>query len=270
MKIVGDYLKKHREAKNISLEQAALVTKISAGTLRAIESANTKKLPSKSYLRGFVFSYGQFLNVDRDELSKLFAEEMGSTNPEVQQEVIKQQTWQTIPVINKIKINTKTFIIAGLVSLLFIAIVTQSVVRKYQKEKIISPNTNITETKKILHPEPKVEIAKVEPAKEEVKSEEPVIPKEKVATTVTQDTLYQETNDFKELIIEATADTSVSVKIGNNKEKSIKLLDGDFHTVKARSKLIFQTKNPEAVKLIYNGVLQTKLDKQKSPLTVTY
>ena len=60
MKIVGEYLKKHREAKNISLEQAALVTKISASTLKAIEEANTKKLPSKSYLRGFVFSYGQF------------------------------------------------------------------------------------------------------------------------------------------------------------------------------------------------------------------
>ena len=98
---------------------------------------------------------------------------MGSTNPKVTQEVIQRQTWQTIPFINRIRINAKTFIIAGLVALLFIAITTQSIVKKYQKEKVITPNIAITETKKILHDEPKqaAVVTKPEPKKvEEVKA----------------------------------------------------------------------------------------------------
>ncbi len=269
MKIVGDYLKKHREIKNISLEQAALVTKISAGTLRAIEEANLKKLPSKSYLRGFVFSYGQFLDVDKNELEKLFAEEMGSTNPKVHQEIIQKQTWQTIPLINKIKINAKTFIVAGLVGLLFLAITAQSIIKKYQNEKVITPNVAIVETKKILHPEP---IAKPieKKAIEETKAKDEAIPAVKTATQITQDTIYQDSKEFKELIIQAKDDTTVTIKIGDKEKRNIKLLSGDFHTIKAKSKLIFQAPDPKSIKLIYNGVLQTKFENNDNPITVTY
>ena len=270
MKLVGEFLKKNREAKKISLEQAALVTKISTGTLRDIESANLKKLPSKSYLRGFVFSYGQFLGVDKIELEKLFAEEMGSTNPEVQQEIIQQQTWQTIPVINKVRINAKTFIVAGLIAMLLIAVSVQSIIKKYQNEKIIVPNTEISETKKIQHAEPVVKDSKSLAPDTEPKEDNSATKAEKTAATITQDTIYTTPTDFKELIVEATKDTSVTVKIGEKDEKIIKLLSGDFHTIKARSKLVLQAQDPKSIKLIYNGILQTKLSKEDTPLTITY
>ena len=268
MKIVGEYLKKHREIKNISLEQAALVTKISASTLRAIEEANTKKLPSKSYLRGFVFSYGQFLNVDKDELEKLFAEEVGSTNPKVHEEIIQKQTWQTIPIINRIRINAKTFVIAGLLTLLVAAITAQSIIKKYQNEKIIIPDATISETKKIISNDPETIIPADEP--ETIVVDEKVPEKSKKATIINKDTIYQQASEFKELIVEAKKDTSVSVTIGKSEKKIIKLLSGDFHTIKAKSKLIFETQEPKAIKLIYNGVLQSKYGESENPLTVTY
>ncbi len=285
MKLTGEYLKKHREAKNISLEQASLVTKIGVTTLKAIETSNFKKLPPKSYLRGFVFSYGSFLGVDKDKLSQLFAEEMGSTNPEVQQEVIQKQTWQTIPVINKVKINAKTFIACGLVAMLVLAFAIQSLIKKYQNEQIIIPeSTNISEVNKIKHDNPIIKVTPTDtktPAQPTIDKPEvearPAVeavakPTKKITnTTITSNTVYSNPRSYKELVVEATKDTSITIKIGNNNDKVIKLLNGDFHTIKARSKLTLITKDPEAIKLIYNGTLQTKnLPSDKNQFSVTY
>ena len=93
---------------------------------------------------------------------------------------------------------------------------------------------------------------------------------QKIAATITQDTINTGSTEFKELIVEATQDTSVTIKIGDKEEKIIKLLSGDLHTIKARSKLVLQAQDPASIKLIYNGILQTKASKDDAPLTITY
>jgi cytoskeleton protein RodZ len=79
MKNTGDILKEAREKKGISIAEVSLSTKINSKILTAMEQGNLSKLPPKTFLRGFVHSYAQFLQLDTDFVLKTFQEEMGPT-----------------------------------------------------------------------------------------------------------------------------------------------------------------------------------------------
>ena len=79
MKKTGEILKKAREAKNLSLHEIGLSLKISNKVLKGIEEGDEKQLPAKTFLRGFVQSYANYLNLDADKVLDVFYEEMGST-----------------------------------------------------------------------------------------------------------------------------------------------------------------------------------------------
>lgn len=81
MKKTGELLRKAREEKGLSLHEIGLSLKISSKVLKAIEDGDDPNLPAKTFLRGFVQSYANFLHLNTDEILKLFHEEMGSTKP---------------------------------------------------------------------------------------------------------------------------------------------------------------------------------------------
>ena len=79
MKITGQILKENRERRNITLSEVSLSTKITIRTLISIEGGDPANLPPKTFLRGFVRSYAQYLGLDVEEIMRTFQEEMGST-----------------------------------------------------------------------------------------------------------------------------------------------------------------------------------------------
>lgn len=81
MKKTGEILKKTREEKGLSLHEVGLSLKISSKVLKAIEDGDDHNLPAKTFLRGFVQSYANFLHLNSEEVLKVFHEEMGSTKP---------------------------------------------------------------------------------------------------------------------------------------------------------------------------------------------
>lgn len=81
MKNTGQILKEAREKKGISIAEVSLATKINSRILTAMEQGNLSKLPPKTFLRGFVHSYAQFLGLDPDVVLKTFQEEMGPSRP---------------------------------------------------------------------------------------------------------------------------------------------------------------------------------------------
>ncbi|MFV8257039.1 helix-turn-helix domain-containing protein [Bdellovibrio bacteriovorus] len=81
MKKTGELLKKAREEKGLSLHEIGLSLKISSKVLKAIEEGDETQLPAKTFLRGFVQSYANFLHLNSDEVLEVFYEEMGSTKP---------------------------------------------------------------------------------------------------------------------------------------------------------------------------------------------
>lgn len=81
MKKTGQLLKEAREAKSISLQEVSIHLKINTKTLKALESGDKAQLPAKTFLRGFVQSYAQYLKLDLNQVMEVFQEEMGTTHP---------------------------------------------------------------------------------------------------------------------------------------------------------------------------------------------
>lgn len=81
MKKTGEILKKAREEKNLSLHEVGLSLKINSKILKAIEEGDEAHLPAKTFLRGFILSYANFLHLDAEKVMQVFYEEYGSTKP---------------------------------------------------------------------------------------------------------------------------------------------------------------------------------------------
>ena len=60
----GDFLRKIREYKNISIERMADLTKVSRTNIMNIESDNKITLPALAYVRGYVYQYAKCLRLN--------------------------------------------------------------------------------------------------------------------------------------------------------------------------------------------------------------
>jgi cytoskeletal protein RodZ len=60
----GEYLKKERESRSISLEEISKSTKIRKVFLEAIERSDLDKLPPDVIVKGFLRSYAEYLGLD--------------------------------------------------------------------------------------------------------------------------------------------------------------------------------------------------------------
>lgn len=81
MKITGELLKTERISKSLSVQQVAQSLKLSSKIINAIEAGDLSQLPAKTFVRGFVKSYAEYLKLDPDLVMRQFQEEMGSTSP---------------------------------------------------------------------------------------------------------------------------------------------------------------------------------------------
>lgn len=81
MKITGELLKTERIRQNLTVQDIAQALKLSSKIINALESGETEVLPAKTFIRGFVKSYAQYLKLDTTQVMNQFQEEMGSTHP---------------------------------------------------------------------------------------------------------------------------------------------------------------------------------------------
>lgn len=77
----GERLKKEREQRNLSVDDIAQATKISARNLRALEEEDFANLPGGVFNRGFVRAYARHLGVDEESLIKLYLDATGDVLP---------------------------------------------------------------------------------------------------------------------------------------------------------------------------------------------
>ena len=80
METVGDYLKKERETKNISLRKVSRLTKISEHYLEYLEKDDYEKLPQGPYITGYISSYARLIGGNADEALKLYASRREKTD----------------------------------------------------------------------------------------------------------------------------------------------------------------------------------------------
>ncbi|MEW6615059.1 MAG: RodZ domain-containing protein [Thermodesulfobacteriota bacterium] len=64
----GEYLRKKRESRSVSLEEISAATRIRKVFLEAIESDDTDKLPAEVFVIGFLKAYASYVGLDKDEV----------------------------------------------------------------------------------------------------------------------------------------------------------------------------------------------------------
>lgn len=83
----GLILRQAREQKGLSLEEAARVTRIAKGYLKALEEDRSDKLPNEAYARGFLRAYARHLDLQEEEVLCAFA---GSRHDDSAQEEVSE------------------------------------------------------------------------------------------------------------------------------------------------------------------------------------
>lgn len=162
MKKTGEILKNEREKRKMSLHEIGMSLKINPKILKAIEEGDLRNLPAKTFLRGFVRSYAQYLRIDVDEILKVFQDEMGTTRPETpkpndenqvalpgQVKSVSPNLERTAPqqagTIDNITGSNRFYMVIGSVFLLVVIIFVMKMLNKYQKETITIPAAEISD-----------------------------------------------------------------------------------------------------------------------------
>jgi transcriptional regulator with XRE-family HTH domain len=78
---VGARLREARTRRHLSLQQVEAVIKIRPRYLRAIETEDWDALPSETYARAFVRTYGNFLGLDGERLAEEQRQRSGAIRP---------------------------------------------------------------------------------------------------------------------------------------------------------------------------------------------
>ena len=91
MERIGEQLKRVREQKGISLQEAADQTKIRRRYLWALEEEDYGAFPAEIYLMGFMRRYAEFLNIDADVILGQYKHEKEKEKGEVQERMLLEQ-----------------------------------------------------------------------------------------------------------------------------------------------------------------------------------
>lgn len=81
MNQLGERLRQARESQGLSVEQAAVETRIRQQSLRALEEGKFDLLPNDVVAKGFIRNYAQLLGLPVDEMIDLYRLERGGSQP---------------------------------------------------------------------------------------------------------------------------------------------------------------------------------------------
>jgi len=68
MESVGQYLRRHRQARRMSLEEVARATRVPVASMQRIEEGQFDELPGEVFVRGFLKSYARAVDLPADDV----------------------------------------------------------------------------------------------------------------------------------------------------------------------------------------------------------
>ncbi len=74
METIGEYLRRHRQERGLTVDEVAGKTRIAPNYVRALEENRLNEFPGEVFARGFVIVYGRCLGLDEKETLARFSE----------------------------------------------------------------------------------------------------------------------------------------------------------------------------------------------------
>lgn len=303
MKITGELLKTERLKKNYTVAEVASSLKLSSRIITSIESGAIDELPAKTFIRGFVKSYAQFLKLDADLILRQFLEEMGSTQPlpkvpppqplmdPTKAKTKKNKSATKTPTNLDINLDSKkkTLVYSSIAAVLLVVIlVINNVITKYQKESVVEPVAVVQpllQTENGLAP-----ISSTSPLGSEnaMSSVTPIAPPvteaSKPAEKIDENSISamsittSSPSDFEpslgqpiELIVEAKKDAEFFYAKGNTKVFTrVKLSSKEIQVIRSPAGLHLKAEDGSGLRLILNGIDKGQASAGSKPIRLTF
>jgi cytoskeletal protein RodZ len=149
MQTVGDILKQARTKKKLTFTELSSITKIPKSTLIAIEKNQLKKLPSQTYLTGFIKNYAQVVGLDPVKTIAIFRRDNRQTK---KKKIIPKGLTQPLNSPWQLNPTLRTIVTLSLITLLFFAYLGFSIFKLYQPPRLAltQPENAITTTSPVL------------------------------------------------------------------------------------------------------------------------
>ena len=125
---IGNQLKKARQKKGVSLNDAYQQIRIHADALMALEEDNFSKLPNPIYAKSFLKEYSSYLGLDVEKILEEYNSlEQDLDRPEPKEEISLNKEGITLPVVDKDKVlNFVKIVGIGLALYLSFMLVTKT------------------------------------------------------------------------------------------------------------------------------------------------
>ncbi|MGB9698546.1 MAG: helix-turn-helix domain-containing protein [Thermodesulfobacteriota bacterium] len=130
LETIGQYLRREREARNISLEELSQGTRINKAFLEAIERDDFNFFPQPNFIIGFLKGYTRYLGLSSEEVIKRYLRQAELESRKIDfrqlalfpkfipnQEDSESGTLKADKVVSKIKISKWTYIQVGIILL---------------------------------------------------------------------------------------------------------------------------------------------------------
>lgn len=134
---LAEFLKEKRQAKNLSLEKLSDLTKIQVYQLKALEEGKFNELPPLVYSAGIFKRLAKFLDIDKDEIIKIYKDEIQQAeSPDIKEMILPKKNFYFVLTPKKL-----TIFFGGLLLVLLSAYLW------YQFKFLVGPPTLVVDPK---------------------------------------------------------------------------------------------------------------------------
>ena len=292
MKITGELLKAERLKKDLTVQDIAQALKLSARTITLIEAGDLDQLPSKTFVRGFVKGYADYLKIDSDLVMKQFQEEMGTTHPvpKVPPPGMKTENKKVMTArVSDNHLSKKNIVYFSVVTILVLLVVAANkIISHYQNEVIaesITQNqTAIEASNEVVSAAsvpliPEEQLTEVAASQTIQSASQPIVAKEtpKIEETTAIVTKPSEMPAVKskaqpvEILIEAKKDGIIEYAKGNTSDfKKISLKANTYQILKSASGLHLKTTDGSLFNITVNGINKGSMSTQNKSVEMTF
>lgn len=256
MELLGEYLKRIRESRNLTLDAVASKTKISLSYLNAIEKSRFDDLPGDVFTKGFLRTYARFLSTDEKDIIERYNQwvrEFRAPDKKAEEAIPKEEEKKGDAAENK-----KIIQIAGAAAVILLVILMAIFLRKEEPVKKIeeridkepkSEKTVIKENDKIVQGEAGVRDIQGHSTDKTDKTDK----KDEVPIQQQQAAQVKKEKKGISLVIKATEPSWLTVTIDNKDKKDMLLQPEEKISLKAEEGFLLTLGNAGGVEIEFNG-----------------
>ena len=217
MKSLGEYLKKERELRGVTIEEIANITRISTRFINALENDDFKNLPSDVFIKGFLRAYTKCVGIDPNEVISIYENIRKIDNkPEIKKDITPPLKFN----------NTSIFALTSVIALILITL--GGGIFYYE-----NGSKNIAKTTTSELPELKAAIEEQPKENTEAKEELPLVQTEKTIDEIEQKPFIEqpEENNVKTAPVTVTESIAKADEPAEKKQEPLRLVITAIDTI---------------------------------------